>query len=412
MEADKIIYYAIIIILLINYFIEQFLSSLNLKNWKKELPKEFESYYDKKKYEKARKYLLEKEKLSFWENTFNLLLILIALNLNFFYYLDNFVKKLTDNPILISIIFFAVLGLIFMLINLPFSYYNIFVIESKYGFNKMTIKTFISDFFKSLLLGGIIGTIILSCVQFVYIKTGSDFWWIASIIVSTFMIFMVMFYTTIILPIFNKLTPLEKGELREKIEGYCKKVGFKLKNIYVMDGSKRSSKSNAFFSGLGPKKTIVLFDTLIEKHSTNELVAILAHEVGHYKKKHILISTITGILQITIMIYLFSLFANSDIFAKALHIKQASFHIGLLVFSFLYSPINMITEILMNILSRKNEYEADKFAAETFNAQNLITSLLKLSVDNLTNPYPHPAYVFVYYSHPPVLKRIEMLKKY
>ena len=225
------------------------------------------------------------------------------------------------------------------------------------------------------------------------------------------MILLNMFYADLIIPIFNKLTPLENGELRDKIEAYSKKVGYSLKNIFVIDGSKRSSKANAFFSGLGPRKTIALYDTLIQKHSDEELVSVLAHEVGHYKKKHILLSMILTIFQLGIMCYLFELCMSYDLIANALGSSTMNFHIGIIAFSFLYSPVGLIIGVLMNILSRKNEFEADNYAKETYDGNSLSLALKKLSVDSLSNLYPHPFYVFIHYSHPPLIQRLSKLNK-
>ena len=295
-------------------------------------------------------------------------------------------------------------------LGMPFSYYSTFFIEEKYGFNKTTLKTFIVDKIKGLFISSLFIIVLtsLAIVSIEYFSTGFWIWlWIG---LSLFMVFLNMFYADLIVPIFNKLTPLENGELRSKIESYSKKVGYSLKNIFVIDGSKRSTKANAFFSGLGPRKTIALYDTLIEKHTDEELVSVLAHEVGHFKKKHILVSMFLTILQLGIMCYLFELCMNMEVIASSLGSSKMNFHIGIIAFSFLYSPIALITGILMNILSRKNEYEADKFAKDTYNGNFLELALKKLSVDSLSNLYPHPLYVFVHYSHPPLLKRLARLK--
>ena len=220
-----------------------------------------------------------------------------------------------------------------------------------------------------------------------------------------------MFYADIIVPIFNKLKPLESGSLREKIEQYSQKVGYSLKNIYVIDGSKRSSKANAFFSGLGPRKTIALYDTLIANHTEEELVAVLAHEVGHYKKKHIVTSLILTILQLGLMSFLLEICLKQNEISEALGGNEPVFHLGLLAFTILYSPIGTILSVLMNINSRKNEFEADNYAKETYNGDSLSLALKKLSVDNLSNLYPHPFYTFLHYSHPPLLHRLEALSE-
>ena len=301
--------------------------------------------------------------------------------------------------------------LITYILAIPFSYYSTFVIEEKFGFNKTDLKTFIIDKIKSLIMSAIfiIGLTSTAVLIIGFFSTGFWLWlWIG---LSLFMLFLNMFYADLIVPIFNKLTPLEDGELRKKIEAYSKKVGYSLKNIFVIDGSKRSSKANAFFSGLGPRKTIALYDTLIEKHTDEELVSVLAHEVGHYKKKHILYSMIITIVQLGIMCYLFEICMQYDLIANSLGSLTMNFHIGIIAFSFLYSPIGLITGIFMNILSRKNEFEADEYARDTYDGNALSLALKKLSVDSLSNLYPHPLYVFIHYSHPPLIKRLKALNK-
>jgi STE24 endopeptidase len=258
-------------------------------------------------------------------------------------------------------------------------------------------------------LAVIIGGGLFALIIFIYQSTGQYFWLFAWGVISFFTIFITMFYTTFLVPIFNKLTPLPNGELRSAIETYCKKVGFKLNNLFVIDGSKRSAKANAYFSGLGSKKTIVLYDTLIEKHTTEELVAVLAHEVGHYKKKHTLTGTIQGVVQTGVMLFIMSLFLGNPQLSKALGAGESSFHLDILVFGLLYSPLSLILGIISNIISRKHEFEADAYAKETYDGNALGAALKKLSSDNLSNLKPHPAYVFVHYSHPPVLERIRQL---
>ena len=327
-----------------------------------------------------------------------------------FGYISDYVISLSDSIIAQSCIFFMIFHLFSQILGTPFSYYSTFVIEEKYGFNKTNLKTFVLDKIKGLLISSllIIGLTSLAVLAVEYFSDGFWIWLWAGL--SLFMIFLNMFYADLIVPIFNKLTPLENGDLRKKIEDYSQKVGYSLKNIFVIDGSKRSSKANAFFSGLGPRKTIALYDTLIEKHSDEELVSVLAHEVGHFKKKHILISMFLTILQLGLMCYLFELCISMDIIANSLGSSKMNFHIGIIAFSFLYSPIGLITGVMMNILSRKNEYEADNYAKETYSGDFLELALKKLSVDSLSNLYPHPIYVFIHYSHPSLLDRLAKLR--
>ena len=296
------------------------------------------------------------------------------------------------------------------LLTIPFQWYGTFVIEEKYGFNKTTVKTFITDKLKGYVLGALIGGAMLSVLIYLINSIGPDFWMWFGILAATFILFVNMFYTSLILPLFNKLTPLAEGELKTSIEEFARKINFPLDNIFVMDGSKRSAKANAFFSGIGKKKKIVLYDTLINNHTTEELVAVLAHEVGHFKKKHIIWSYLISIIQIFFVLFVLSKMVFNENLSIALGGSQQAIHLNLIAFGILFSPISSIIGLLMSMLSRKNEFEADAYAKETFDGKALSNALKKLSVDSLSNLYPHPAYVFFHYSHPPLIQRLEALK--
>ena len=326
-------------------------------------------------------------------------------------FISDYATSLSDSVVIQSSVFFMIFYLFTFIIGIPFSYYSTFVIEEKFGFNKTDLKTFITDKIKSLIMTVILIIGLTSIAVLIIGFFSKGFWLWLWIGLSLFMLFLNMFYADLIVPIFNKLTPLEDGDLRKKIEAYSKKVGYSLKNIFVIDGSKRSSKANAFFSGLGPRKTIALYDTLIEKHTDEELVSVLAHEVGHYKKKHIFYSMVITIFQLGVMCYLFEICMQYDLIANSLGSLTMNFHIGIIAFSFLYSPVGLITGIFMNILSRKNEFEADEYAKETYDGNALSLALKKLSVDSLSNLYPHPLYVFIHYSHPPLMQRLNELNK-
>ena len=393
-----------------NFLFTTVLEYINDKNWKESIPNDLEGFYDSDKYQKAKNYKIERGKISLLNSSISFVITLLMLFFFGFGLISEYAVSFSDSSIIQSCIFFMIFHLLTTFLGMPFSYYSTFFIEEKYGFNKTTLKIFIVDKIKGLFISSLFIIVLtsLAVVSIEYFSTGFWIWlWIG---LSLFMVFLNMFYADLIVPIFNKLTPLENGELRSKIESYSKKVGYSLKNIFVIDGSKRSTKANAFFSGLGPRKTIALYDTLIEKHTDEELVSVLAHEVGHFKKKHILVSMFLTILQLGIMCYLFELCMNMEVIASSLGSSKMNFHIGIIAFSFLYSPIGLITGVLMNILSRKNEYEADKFAKDTYNGNFLELALKKLSVDSLSNLYPHPLYVFVHYSHPPLLKRLARLK--
>jgi len=405
----EIIFNIIILIIVFNFILERWLSWLNVKNSSDRLPEELKGIYDEEKYAKQRAYDKVKSKFSIISSSFSFLLILLMLLFNGFAFIDGVAKTITENIILLPLVFFAILMVASDIMNTPFSLYSTFVIEEKFGFNRTTIGTYILDKIKGALVGVILGGGLMTLFIWFYNYTGEMFWVWTWATMALFIVLITMFYASIIVPLFNKLTPLEEGELKSEITGYCKKVEFKLDNLFVMDGSKRSSKANAFFSGLGAKKRIVLYDTLVNEYSIKEITAVLAHEIGHYKKKHTLLTIIVSILQMGLMLFILSWVINKPEFSIALGVKSKSFHISLLVFSLLYAPLSMLIGVLMNIISRKNEYEADHYAKTTYMSKPLISSLKKLSVDSLSNLNPHPYYVFVNYSHPTLLQRIKAL---
>ena len=403
-------YWFFIGLILFNYVFSNILELINSKNWKTHIPDEVKDFYDEKKYNKAREYKIETGRISFFSGTISFLISFGLIWFKGYGYISNYIDLNFNSAFIKTSVFFLFFYLINFIISIPFSYYSTFYIEEKYGFNKTTIKTFILDKIKSVALSFLIGGTLIFLAMLVLDLFEKGYWLYLWIGLSAFVVFLNMFYAQLIVPIFNKLTPLDNGMLREKIEKYADKVGYSLKNIFVIDGSKRSTKANAFFSGLGPKKTIALYDTLIEKHSDEELVAVLAHEVGHFKKKHILLTLIISIIQLGLMSYLFEVCMSYNNIAEALGSSEMNFHIGLIAFSFVFSPIGLIIGIFLNILSRKNEFEADDYAKTTYDGNALQLALKKLSVDTLSNLYPHPLYVFVHYSHPPLIKRLINLK--
>ena len=409
--SSEIILNLFIVLVIFNFLFTTVLEYLNDKNWKDEIPNDLKDFYDSKSYLKAKNYKIERGRLSSLSSLISFVFTVTMLYFLGFGLLSDLSVSFSESIIVQSSIFFLIIYLFNFILGIPFSYYSTFVIEEKYGFNKTDLKTFVLDKIKGLLISCIIMIGLISLAVFIIESFSSGFWFWLWLGLSLIMILLNMFYADLIVPIFNKLTPLENGDLRSKIEAYSKKVGYSLKNIFVIDGSKRSSKANAFFSGLGPRKTIALYDTLIEKHSDEELVSVLAHEVGHYKKKHILLSMLITICQLGIMCYLFEMCISFDVIANSLGSSSMNFHIGIIAFSFLYSPIGLIIGILMNILSRKNEFEADEYAKLTYDGNALSLALKKLSVDSLSNLYPHPLYVFVHYSHPPLIKRLNALNK-
>jgi len=405
------LFYILIAIIVISFIIDKILDTLNAKHFDDKIPDKLADVYDEAAYKKSQAYKKTNAKFSDLTSTFSIILTLVFFFADGFKYVDNFARSFTDSPILVALIFFGLIMFGSDILTTPFSYYKTFVIEEKFGFNKSTQKTFWLDKLKGWLMSILLGGGILSLIIWFFQFAGENFWIYAWVLVAVFSLFMNMFYAKLIVPLFNKQTPLEDGELKTAIEKYAEKVGFTLNNIFVIDGSKRSTKANAYFSGFGSQKRITLFDTLINDLETAEIVAVLAHEVGHYKRKHIIFNLASSILLTGLTLYVLSLFINSSILSEALGVAIPSFHIGLIAFGILYSPISEVTGLMMNYVSRVFEYQADNFAKETFAAKPLITSLNKLSKNSLSNLTPHPAYVFMYYSHPTLLERINNLEK-
>jgi len=407
----ELIFLIIIIIISVDFIFERILDFLNYRHKSPNLPEELKDVYDKDEFLRQHDYEKTTYRFSLITSSFSYILILAMLLFKGFALIDAIGRDLSSNPIVIALVFFGILMLASDILTTPFSLYGTFVIEEKFGFNKTTLKTFFLDKIKSYVLGAIIGGALLAVIIGLFTSLGSGFWIYAWIVITFFMVFITMFYSNTIVPLFNKQEPLEEGELRDKLNEFSIKSGFNLKNIFVIDGSKRSTKANAYFSGLGAKKRIVLYDTLIEDLGTDEIVAVLSHEIGHYKKKHTLSGMIISILQTGLTLYLLSLFVSNPVLSEALGVTEPGFHIGLIAFGILYSPISTFLSLGMNILSRKNEYQADKYAADFELGDYLISGLKKLSANNLSNLTPHPLYVFFHYSHPPLLQRIRALKK-
>ena len=401
--------YIFIFLIIFNFTFSSILDYINDKNWNDEIPESLKDYYDKERYLKAKEYKKARGKISLISSLISIVITLAILMSGFYGIVSDFIFEIYSSSFLHSGFFFLFFYLINLFVSIPISYYSTFVIEEKFGFNKTTNKIFIIDLIKGLFVSIIIGGALLAAALFIYDYFNNGFWLWLWLVLSVFTLFMSMFYTSLIVPIFNKLSPLEDGSLKEKIQKYSDNIGYSLKNIFIIDGSKRSSKANAYFSGIGPKKTIALFDTLVEKHTEEELVAVLAHEVGHYKKNHIKQGMFLSVIQIGLMCFLFELCTKLPEITIALGADIPAFHLGLIGFSFLFSPIGLITGIFTNILSRKNEFEADEYAKETYDGESLKLALKKLSVDSLSNLYPHPFYVFIHYSHPPLLERLKAL---
>ena len=406
----EILFYIIIGIIIINFIKDKVLNAVNAKHFNDPIPEELKDVYEEEEYKKSQAYKATNYRFGIWSSLFSLILTLAFLFLDGFEYIDNIARHYSDQPIIIALIFFGIIMFASDIITTPFAYYKTFVIEETFEFNKTTKKLFVLDKLKGFIMMTILGGGIIALIIWFYQITGNQFWLYAWGIVTVFTVFMNMFYSKLIVPLFNKQTPLEDGDLRNKISDYAKSVGFSLNKIFIIDGSKRSTKANAYFSGFGSEKRVTLYDTLVNDLDDDEIVAVLAHEVGHYKRKHIIFNLTTSILLTGLTLFILSIFISNPLLSNAIGVETPSFHVGLIAFGLLYSPISEITGLAMNYISRVFEYQADDYAKNTYKAEPLITSLKKLSKNSLSNLTPHKAYVFMHYSHPTLLDRVKNLK--
>ncbi len=410
MEAQLILF-IILTIITVNFIIERVLDYLNKQNKHHDLPEELQGVYDERQYQKSLEYQQANDRFSAITATFGFAVSVVLLLSGFFGWLDIQLRDWVTQPIALSLVYFGVLFIASDLLNLPFQLYHTFMIEERFGFNKMTPRLFFMDKLKGYVITAVLGGLVVGVFLYLVMELGQSFWLYFWGVATVIMILLNVFYTSVFVPLFNKLTPLEEGSLRDAITAYAHKVNFPITNVYVIDGSKRSSKSNAFFSGMGSKKKVVLYDTLIEQHSEEELVAIIAHEVGHYKKKHIISGLFLSVAQIGFTLYILSLLIFNEALSLALGGQQLSVHLNLIAFGILYSPISTITGLLMNVVSRKNEFEADAYATQTYGGNPLQKALKKLSAHNMSNLLPHAWYVFFHYSHPPLLERLRAIRR-
>ena len=409
--SSEIIFFIIVVFLCLDFVLERVLESLNSKHMSPGLPDSLKGIYEEKEYSRFQSYKRENGRLDSWSSGGGFVVMIVFLVAGGFGWYNSWVVSLTDSVVWQTILFVVGLSVVSSVLDIPFDYYATFRIEEKYGFNKTTRRVYWLDTVKELFLSLVLGGVLLALVVWFYTWAGTYFWLYAWGAVTLFSVFMAMFYSQLIVPLFNKQTPLQEGSLRDKIQAFAGKVGFKLDNIYVIDGSKRSTKANAYFTGLGPKKRVVLYDTLIDELTEEEIVAVLAHEVGHYKKRHTLRSMVVSVIQMGVLFWLFSLCVNNVALSEALGGDRVYFQLGLIAFAILYSPVNLILGIGMNVWSRSNEYEADAFAARYYEGDYLVSGLKKISVKSLSNLTPHPLYEYVYYSHPSLLKRIDAIKR-
>lgn len=405
------LFYIIIAIITTNFIIDKILEALNAKHFKDTIPEELKDVYDTAEYQKAQAYKKTNYNFGLITSTFSLLLTLAFLFFDGFAWVDALAREYATNTMMITLLFFGIIMLGSDILTTPFSYYKTFVIEARFGFNKTTKKTFLLDKLKGWLMLIVVGGGLLAVLTWFYESTGTLFWIYAWILITVFTLIMNLFYSRLIVPLFNKQTPLEANALRDALSNYAQSVGFNLDKIFVIDGSKRSTKANAYFSGFGNEKRVTLYDTLINDLEVDEIVAVLAHEVGHYKRKHIIFNLAASVILSGFTLFILSLLISNPILSQALGVATPSFHIGLIAFGILYSPLSEITGLIMNWFSRKFEYQADDYAKKTFKAEPMMRALKKLSKNSLSNLTPHPAYVFMHYSHPTLLERINNLKK-
>ena len=410
---ENLYYYIIVIAIITEYLFSSISSILDIKNITPTIPSDFKKAYDQEKYILSQDYLKARTRFGLFSSTFSLILIMIVIHSDIFGLLDQFVRGQSDSYILQGLFFIGIIYFFQDIVSLPFSIYHTFVIEERFGFNKTTLNLFIIDKIKGYAIFIVLGSIVIIPILYFFHVYGDTGWLIAWSFLTAFMIAVQPLFVHVIAPMFNKFTPLEEGELRSAIEKYTAKVNFPLARIDIMDGSKRSAHSNAYFTGFGKSRRIAIFDTLVEKHSTNEIVSVVAHEVGHYKLKHVLQGTILGIIETGIMLFAFNLIMNDISLFQVFGVSQLSVHAGIVFFSMLYAPVSMFTSIVTTAISRKNEYEADKYSYDTTNNREaLVSMLIGLSANNLSHLSPHPLKVFLSYSHPPVIDRIKAVNQY
>ncbi len=410
LPSINIIALIILLAILFDFVLNGLSDYLNLTRLQEDLPEAFEGVYDPERYRKSQEYLKVNTRFGWMIAAFDLIVILVFWFGRGFPLLDEWVRSFGYGSILCGLTYIALLVVFKALLSLPFSIYHTFVIEERFGFNQTTWTTYFLDLLKGLGLAILLGAPLLTGILAFFEYAGTNAWWYCWIAVTVYMLGVQFIAPTWIMPLFNKFSPLEDGELKSAILSYAGSIKFPMENVYVMDGSKRSSKSNAFFTGFGKHRRIVLFDTLIKRHTTGELVAVLAHEMGHYKKKHIIQSLVFGILQMGFMLYLLSIFISYQGLFDAFYMSRTSVYAGLIFFAMLYSPLDFFIGLFMQMRSRRNETAADRFAVETTrDPQSMVDALKKLSVHNLSNLLPHPFYVFLNYSHPPVLQRINAI---
>lgn len=403
------LYILVIVFVLAEYIWSAVLTFLNIKASRRPIPDLLTDLYDETQYRKQQAYAMTNRKFSLISGLVSTLVTLAIFAFGGFARFDAAARSVSASPVVQALVFWGIFYLISWVISIPFDLYRTFVIEQRFGFNRTTPKLFVTDTVKSLLMNLLILGAVLALCVWIYTLTPRWFWLIAWGAVTLFSLFMQYFYSQLIVPLFNKQTPLPEGELRDAIEAFADRVGFRLDNIFVIDSSKRSSKSNAYFTGFGRKKRVVLYDTLQEQLSTEEIVGVLAHEIGHYKHHHIILSSLEGFATNLLMFWLFSLFIGSSALAAAAGCAEPSFHVNLAVFSLVYTPLSILLDLVTNVISRRHERQADAFARVHGYGPAEASALKKMSAKSLANLTPHPVVVFTEYSHPTLYERVKSL---
>lgn len=404
------LYWAVVAIVVVDFIYSVILTALNVKASRLPIPKLLEGIYDEEKYRKQQAYSSARRKMGVISSIFGTLVALALFCFGGFALMDAAARSLSDYPVVQALIFFGIFYTLTFLIDIPFGAYSTFVIEEKFGFNKTTRKTFCLDLLKNYLMTIVISGILLAACVWIYGRMPEYFWLLAWGVMSVVTLFLQYFYSQLIVPLFNKQTPLPEGSLRSAIESFATRTGFSIKDIYVMDGSKRTTHANAYFAGIGRRRRVVLYDTLISQMDEEEIVAVLSHEIGHCRHHHIALQLAVGLASSLLMFFVFSLVIDSQAFAQAAGCASASFHVNLVVFSLLYSPVNVLLEVVQNIISRRCERQADAFSRDNGMGHALACALKKLSASSLSNLTPHPFVVFVDYSHPTLFQRVKALE--
>jgi STE24 endopeptidase len=387
-----------------------FTQSAHLKRHAKEVPPEFDGLIEHEKLIRIGRYSIENLRLDLIGGlTGKVVLLYVVLS----GLLPWVAKNIAHFPFVIQgLLFFSIPSIAGALIALPFGYYHVFFLEEKYGFNARTFRIWLTDLLKSAALSIVLGGILISCLLLMMKYTGKTWWIWAWVIFFSFEVLMLLLYPTLFAPIFNKFTPISPGPLAEKISGLAEREGLMIQGVYEMDAKRRSRHTNAYVAGMGKTKRIVLFDTLLGAHDEDEILAILAHEIGHIKRGHLKKQIILLAATSLIFLYLASRLVSWRVMYESLGFEYRPLYVGLFLAAVLWEPLSFFLSPIASGISRSFEREADLHVLSVLgNPQPFIRALKKMAMDNLSDLHPHPLYVFFHYSHPPFLQRIHILRE-